>query len=437
MVVVDTIYLSSDLPRVPLVSEDDLRWAVGQGLLEESHFLDLKREVKSGKGENRELARDLASFAIDSGTLLVGVDERADGTLEFAPQPLAGLPERIERVAIMVPDPPLVVVTHRIPSNGDPTTGYLIVHVPASPTAPHMVDNRYLGRGDKTKRYLSDAEVLRLHERRRSAEADAVALLEAEFARDPVPAEIRRQAHLFLLAEPLTARPGMLLHLTDGDGWQQRLLTFAHERGRGPEVQEALAAGKIEGFSPDLGTMQDQHRRPGGAALTSYALAQGRVLRTGRHDPETVAELEVYEDGGLRIFMSRLSDHLPHSQSELGPEDQVLFDAALVVYARRLVALVLGAAEEGGYFGNWALGTGATGLRGCYSYRQTENWLSASSGPRYSEDVYRRATVASYAELKSRPGEIADRLVGQLLRAFGTWQVYAVAFADPIAKPTT
>jgi predicted HTH transcriptional regulator len=78
-------------------------------------------------------------------------------------------------VARSIPDPPLNVITEVIETA--PGTGYLIVHIPASPAAPHMVEGRYFGRGDKTKHRLSDAEVLRLHAQRNTAEADALALL--------------------------------------------------------------------------------------------------------------------------------------------------------------------------------------------------------------------------------------------------------------------
>jgi hypothetical protein len=37
--------------------------------------------VKAGKSENREVARDLAAFAIDSGKLIVGVGEDTNGSL--------------------------------------------------------------------------------------------------------------------------------------------------------------------------------------------------------------------------------------------------------------------------------------------------------------------------------------------------------------------
>src|SRR5687767_234003 len=89
-----------------------------------------------------------------------------------------------------------------------------------------MVDGRYYGRGDKTKHALSDPEVVRLHERRRSADRDALALLQHEFDRDPIPADQRRQAHLFLVAQPLAGPADMLMELASGRNWNSNLATF-------------------------------------------------------------------------------------------------------------------------------------------------------------------------------------------------------------------
>lgn len=84
---VTSIYLSSDNPRWMPKSEADLKAATDGGLFEESHHLDLK-EAPSSKGDNRELACDLASFAVSGGTLIIGVKENKESrTFELAPQP--------------------------------------------------------------------------------------------------------------------------------------------------------------------------------------------------------------------------------------------------------------------------------------------------------------------------------------------------------------
>lgn len=103
------VYLSPDVPRWEPRSEAELHVAIASGLLEENHFLDLKREVPSGKSGNAELARDLVQFAIDGGAVLIGVDEKGGPSDEPAltPTPLKGLAERIEQIARSTPDPPL------------------------------------------------------------------------------------------------------------------------------------------------------------------------------------------------------------------------------------------------------------------------------------------------------------------------------------------
>ncbi len=73
-------------------SEDQLRDALDQGILIEQHTLDFKRELPPGKGANKELARDLAQFAVHGGVLIIGVDDNA----QLTPVDLHGLRERID-----------------------------------------------------------------------------------------------------------------------------------------------------------------------------------------------------------------------------------------------------------------------------------------------------------------------------------------------------
>lgn len=418
----DTIYVSAETPRLPLRTEADIDAAIEGGLFEERHYLDLKELLKSGPSSNRELAKDLASFAVDSGSLIFGISEdKETRTFGKAPLALAGLAERIEQVAGMTVDPPLAVLAREIPSEAGQGLGYLVVHIPASPTAPHMVDGRYYGRGDKTRRHISDAEVVRLHERRRSSEQTAIALLRREFERGPVPVDRRTRAHLFLLAEPVTGRPEMLLDLVDGHGWQRRIVAL-RDAGTALKVVEALAEVGIEGHDPDFGVMSTQVRRPTGAAVSTFNLTSGRTLLDDGYDPTSVADLEVSEDGGLRLFMSRLSDE--------DGKARVFFDPAVIIFVRRFLAVLEAAAEAGGYLGNWTLAIGITGLKGCKSYRMNKSSMRTSNELVYSGDVYERATEASYAELTSKHGGIADRLLGQLLRAFDTRRIYIEALTD-------
>jgi hypothetical protein len=131
--------------RLP-TDEGQLRSIVAQGLFEEGHYLELKRELPPGTAANKELARDLVQFTVDGGTLVIGVDE-GDATTppSLTPVDLAELSERVERVAANRIDPPLHVQTQAIPAVGQPGKGYLLVQVPPTPTRIHMVDGPLLG----------------------------------------------------------------------------------------------------------------------------------------------------------------------------------------------------------------------------------------------------------------------------------------------------
>lgn len=86
----------------------------------------------------------------------------------------------------------------------------LIVTVPASSSAPHMVGEKYWGRGATGKRHLADVEVSRLFVERRRRGDDFRDRMEGLSTNlDPLPPEPRRHAHVYVMAEP-DARMGPL-----------------------------------------------------------------------------------------------------------------------------------------------------------------------------------------------------------------------------------
>ncbi|MBC2902106.1 RNA-binding domain-containing protein [Streptomyces cupreus] len=411
-------------PRWIPKTEADLQAAVDGGLFEESHHLDLKKAPNS-KGDNKELARDLASFAVDGGTLIIGVQENKESrTFELAPQPLNGLPEKVESVARTIPDPPLTVITEEISSAADDGTGYLIVHIPASPVAPHMVDNRYFGRGDKTKYQMGDAEVVALHTRRRNTEADTLALLRKEMDEDPL-RDVGAQSHLFLVAQPTAGRRDMCLPITGAQDWNLRLHTLIT---RVQENQKLRAALSDQGFSPDLSHAHQGRRRARGVALSSSSLKSDRTYAAeGNWGDEHVIEVQLFEDGGLRLFMTRLSDSLHDRYTPEEDAEQVLFDAGAVILTRHMLELIRLVSEDVGYHGNWAVAVGASRLRGRRRYAGQSHF---PSNHRYSADTYEESTGATLAELREAPGTVTRRLLGPLLRSLDSEALFAKALTD-------
>lgn len=414
------MYLSGSTPRWTPSSEAELREALANGLLEETHYLELKREISPGKGANKELARDLAQFAIDGGTLIVGIEEHDDAPPTLAPVPLAGLPERIEQIARSIPDPPLAVSCRVIPSESDPTEGYVLVSVGASGTAPHMVDGAYYGRGDKTKVRLSDPEVMRYHQARGDVEEAAAARLEEYVRRDPVPANVREQAHFFVIAAPVAPRREMLLDAVHGDKWAERFI----------KLRDA-GLGFNGNFSPDLDEATTFARRAGGAAMTTYALTSDRQVKTESDQfREDALELELSEDGEVRLLMTRLSDQLREGG------DQMIMADVIPVLTLRAVRIASAVAAHCGYLGPWMLGVAATGVAGLGAYQSRMSMYD--HGPRLGRDFdeYRAVTTASTADLSQFPGTVTNRVTGRLLRALGVAEQYGSLLADPEVSAT-
>ncbi len=149
-------------------TEAEIRAVLASRELRETPGFDGKREIP----RSVDLATDVAAMAADGGVLLIGVDEDDQGILSVAtPIDLAGARERVDQmVRTNIAEPPRVEV-RSIECEEDRARGYLVVIVPQSPRAPHMVTtkghNRYYGRGDTGNRVLAEGEVARLYERRR------------------------------------------------------------------------------------------------------------------------------------------------------------------------------------------------------------------------------------------------------------------------------
>jgi hypothetical protein len=204
-------------------SARELLEALHDGRYPESHELDFKRELPSGSGANRELAADLASFAIDGGILVVGVEEDKQART-FKPNPveLEGLAERIDQVVGSLVRPRLTIRSREL-LHGSEGHGFLIIEIPASPLAPHMAKDRYWGRGDQTKHTLSDAAVRQSLDRRERHRQRLEHLLEDEIARNPLPADRQRRGHLYVVVAPAVARGAIL---------QESLQAVGHQRSR-------------------------------------------------------------------------------------------------------------------------------------------------------------------------------------------------------------
>ena len=394
----------------PPTTEEGLSAAAREGNLKETHSAELKRELPSGDGANKELAADLASLAIHGGFLFIGIDESTGPGL--SPIPLHGLAERVEQIALSRIDEPLHVTTFPISSANNADIGYLVVRVPASPRAPHMAGHRYWGRGDKTKYQLSDGEVERLMQQREQWAATAKELLRNWMANDPLAAKPHKNGHVFVVASPVPQRDGMLLPLF-GDDWQRVMQRLVSETTH--------SAGQ---FVPDIpGALYNFSRTPEGWSGYSYAVyGERREGDVPKDREDTAMFLEVCEDAELRLWCGRatfvMTDRL------------FLLDPLVLGLTARMISLARVIGNASGFFGSWDFGVGITGLENARLYAQH----GFSTGPIYTQATYMSTTRASSAEIDAGAGPTLERLLGRLMRSVGGDRLDAVRaqFAPPI-----
>jgi hypothetical protein len=385
----------------PPRTESALKAAADDGYLRETHVLELKRELPTGDAANKELAVDLASLAIDGGLLIIGVDEATGPGLSAVP--LAGLAERVEQVARTRIDEPLSLTFMEIESASNSAAGYLLVRVPASPRAPHMVDHRYWGRGDKTKYRLSDGEVERLVALRDRWAINAEQALSDWMAQEPVDLDKRHNAHLFVVADPVRSRERLLLDTFAGGDYTVvfRELVSATSHHGGP-------------FSPDMpNNLSNFSTTAGGWAWKSYDFFGQREDGTTSEREDGALMVEICENGQLRMMCGRAA--APYNNRLL------LIDELCLGLTARMVSLAERVSRAAGYLGSWDFGLGLTGLKGAVSYSRLSfnHWPGAA----YTEDKYTATTRASLAEIEASTGPVVERLLGRLIRALGADQV--------------
>src|SRR5213078_2192897 len=117
-----------------------------------------------------------------------------------------------------------------------------------------------------------------------------------------------------------------------------------------------------EGWSPDLPRISDVSRRAGGWALSAPGIQAGRMVVLPESNLWSLADvegrlldLEIGEDGGLRLFCGRASAELGASYSGRDAIESV-FESLILGLTKRLVLIAAVVAETADYLGQWDLG---------------------------------------------------------------------------------
>lgn len=338
-------YLGPGRPLTLLDNWDKVCAAAEGGLLEENQWCELKEKIgPSNKATNAELARDIASLSVHGGVLIFGV---RDKTYEVVGCETDGLRDRISQVAATRISPPLVpVVLDDV--EGPDSRNVLVVSVPPSPLAPHMVDERYYGRSADGKRVLSDPEVRTLMFARDQRTHGFIERLQGLVQNDPIDQMIEGaptgHGHAFFLAEPCSSVPSEPIS-------QEELTSILMNLDNGRRHWSTLLRGCIH-------TAND----PDGLSLrTGYDRVrpeyEHREAQVSLHDDLTISAVS----GGATRMIEREPGNVQHVASS---GTMVLFGAQFLEALRKI-------SLAQGYQGQWRVGVHLNQLRGA----------SATEGP--------------------------------------------------------
>lgn len=390
-------YLGPTVGKMPLATWDEVVAAAQGGMLEETQWVELKKQLgPSNKAVNVELACDLASLSVHGGVLIFGVKDK---TFEVVGCDVTGMVDRVSQVASTRVHPPLSPVIYpAIQHPDDEALHVLVVEVPASAQAPHMVDGAYWGRSSDGKRKLADPEVRERMEARVGDAATFRARLLGMVDRDPLASMIEGHptgnGHVYLLAEPCAPILGR-----DEDLRLQNVVSALFCTGRDNQ-------GSMTSLSYSA-------RDPFGVGLASHP-QDAQVER--RWEDSTCHLLCLDEDSSLEFVSGGGTLYRLNSPTSDGPMEAL--GAPVITTAPIQLFLLISelSLNHWGYTGEWRVGIHVTNLAG---KRASFNDLIRRAHV-FPRDVYTNQVVTSPATWEVGAEPEARKMMAGFLRAIGS-----------------
>jgi len=382
-------------------SEDDIKAAIANATLRETGTFDGKAALPQ-PGRNKDLAKDICAMTPDGGVLLYGVGGD-DGTRPdvLSPFDLAGAAERIDQVTQTGISEPPVIEIHDILSDDHEGLGYLVVVVPASPRAPHMLtldgDNRYWGRGAMGNRILTEGEVARLYARRERWEADREALLEEAIAGYPFQFEDPREqvGPMVVTARPVVTTPE-LVRAAAGE--------FPIHHFLQGEVARYAATHDPH---PDQGTTGLE-----GAHALQPLGAGAWVISSERHlSFPYQARLELRMDGSAGFWHAPAINSMARRD---GGEQLLLMERSITRAVHQFLATIAWVYQRAGYAGAVDVAVAVLDIEQAISATLSQAF---ERGPAYGARDYRRHGRVTMSELVSDVESVVRQLLMPLYEA--------------------
>jgi hypothetical protein len=389
-----SFYLGPERERWSPRSWDDLVMAASAGLLDETSWVELKKDVPGSSPEsNLELARDIASLAVEGGLLVIGIVDKSGKAGDVVG--VAGVPalaDRVEKVARSTVHPPLQIrpVVLLDPADQQQQRGCVLVSVPISPDAPHMVDERYWGRSSAGKVALADGQVRRLLDERQVDADRAGARLRAWTQSPSVPPNATDAGRLYVVISPRFVRSDRVTALLyQGDNALAKLIQSAADTCRGT------------GHFDSIATATKYYRGVRSEGFTS-------ADRTGR-DPiveESLVIVEVRDDGEVDALFGRTT--AMHDGS------RVLSFSSVLDHVDRILQLAELIGDNVGYQGTWDVGLTITDTADAQDSALT---FRGAIGAMWDAATYEAATAATQAQLGDDRPAVLRALLLPLARA--------------------
>jgi hypothetical protein len=379
-------------------SEQEIRAVVAAGLVETATF-----DAKAMLGRSQDIAEDVGAMSTEGGVLLYGVaeDEHRRPTI-LDPIDLAGARLRVDQVVSSGISEPPDIHMRELPSDAGPGKGYLVVHVPQSPRAPHQVTAgqkmRFYGRTSTGNRPLSQAEVETLYRRREDWRLSAAERLERALAARPV---VRSWGSLLVTVSAVTVDEGRITRAFGSLPVIPEILTIVNAlpgapRGALKFQQPGDLLARVVGRS-------DKWR----VAMDGWV---GRSISLDSADqrPESFVQLGVSRAGQITFFAAQIGEtsESPYTGVQRSVRENLVggWTVATLLLASRLF-------ERCAYGGALDIGVAMNGLAGTVAYSTSEGM--ALPNPRLQpleEDSFRNGVRLDAVALREPSTTARDLL---------------------------
>jgi len=362
-------------------------------------------------------------MSTEGGLIIYGVREYKEmGTFAATPIELAGVRERIGEVVASHVHERVQLSVHELPLADDSTNGFVLVEVPASPRAPHMVQtkghHRYYGRTPAGNVILDQTQVAHLYARRSTLELEAGNALDeaiAAFPRLPVASGTLR-GDLYMVVHPL---------VSDSD---LRERVFPDDAG--PTMLQAVLGTQNDlrfetQWDPKFSDISNGARFQ--TIMDGFSMVNPSIDRDGEQIDLYVSQIDVLDNGTVRYFRAALARQVAIQTTGQPAVVFLIRDTAAAQHAAHVSLFAGRFLEAAGYHGMADVSLALTQIRTSYSWE----WLTVNFPPRNGYpmapvDDYRQSVRLPAERLVEDPCGVAKELLERLLRT-----IRRPTFPDP------